>query len=85
LELIPGHASEWDVTVRGADKLAATFRENQDLAYLYRELTTLRLDVPIDESLSDLEWNGVPRAKFETFCNAVGFDPEAIRVHRWAD
>jgi 5'-3' exonuclease len=84
LELIPGHASEWDVTVRGADKLATTFRENQDLAYLYRELTTLRLDVPIEESLDDLEWKGVPRARFEQFCASVGFDPESIRVHRWA-
>jgi len=84
LELIPASAADWEVTVRGAEKLAATLRESLDLAYAYRELTTLRLDVPIEESLADLEWKGVPRQKFEEFCSAVGFDPEAIRVHRWA-
>ena len=84
LELIPPSAADWDVAVRGAEKLALTFRENLELAYAYRELTTLRLDVPIDESLSDLAWKGVPRDRFEEFCTRVGFDPETIRVHRWA-
>jgi 5'-3' exonuclease len=84
LELIPESAADWDLTVRSADKLAATLRENKELAYLYRELTTLRFDVPIEESLFDLEWRGVPRPVFEEFCSQVGFDPETIRVHRWA-
>ncbi len=84
LELIPESAADWDLTVRGAEKLAATLRENIDLAYVYRELTTLRLDVPIQESLPDLEWRGVSRPRFEEFCSSVGFDPETIRVHRWA-
>jgi 5'-3' exonuclease len=85
LELIPMSSTDWEVTVRGGEKLAATFRDNQELVYLYRELTTLRLDVPIDETLADLEWKGVPRPRFEQFCASVGFDPESIRVHRWAD
>jgi 5'-3' exonuclease len=84
LELIPESAADWDLTVRGADKLAATLRESRELAFAYRELTTLRLDVPIEETLSDLEWRGVPRAAFEEFCSEVGFDPETIRVHKWA-
>ena len=83
LELIPLEAAEWEVTVRGADKLAATLREYLQEVYLYRELTTLRLDVPIAETLDDLEWRGVPREVFEAFCRRVGLDPEAIRVHRW--
>ncbi len=85
LELIPESAADWGVTVRGGDKLAATLRDSQELVYLYRELTTLRLDVPIEESLPDLEWMGVPRSRFESFCASVGFDSESIRVHRWAD
>jgi 5'-3' exonuclease len=85
LELIPVSAAEWGVTVRGADKLAATLLENLDLAFMYRELTTLRLDVPIEETLADLEWRGVPRGRFEEFCSRVGFDPDAIRVHRWEE
>jgi 5'-3' exonuclease len=85
LELIPESAADWEVTVRGGDKLATVLRENQELAHLYRELTTLRFDVPIEESLADLEWKGVPRPQFEDFCASVGFDAEAIRVHRWAE
>jgi hypothetical protein len=83
--LIPDSAADWEVTVRGADKLASVLRENQEAVYLFRELTTLRFDVPIEESLADLEWRGVPRSAFETFCASVGFDPDSIRVHRWAD
>lgn len=84
LELIPDSAAEWEVTVRGAEKLADTLIAMRDQAFLYRDLTTLRLDVPIAESLSDLEWKGVPREKFHNFCGDVGLNPEAFRVHRWA-
>ncbi|HZD24509.1 MAG TPA: 5'-3' exonuclease H3TH domain-containing protein, partial [Acidimicrobiia bacterium] len=84
LELIPADPSEWGVNVRGADKLAATLAECQEEVYLYRELTTLRLDVLLEEELSDLEWRGVPEERFRTFCTEMGFDPDAINVHRWA-
>ncbi len=84
LELIPQRAAEWEVAVRGADKLAATLAESVDDVHLYRDLTMLRLDVPLTEELKDLEWKGVPRSAFEAFCGEMGFDPEAIRVDRWA-
>jgi 5'-3' exonuclease len=85
LELIPPRASDWGLVVRGAEKLAASLAENQEAVYLFRELTTLRLDVPIEEDLSDLEWRGVPERRFREFCAAMGFDADAINVHRWAD
>ena len=85
LELIPTDATEWGISVRGAEKLAATLAEHQEEVYLYRELTTLRLDVPIAENLSDLEWKGVPEDRFRAFCAEMGFDPDSISVHRWAD
>ncbi len=85
LELIPASAGDWEVTVRSADKLAATLRDHQEEVFLFRELTTLRLDVPITESLEDLEWQGVPRETFEGFCSRVGLDPDAIRVDRWRE
>ena len=84
LELIPDDFGEWEATVRGGDKLAATLAAMRAEAYLYRDLTTLRLDVPIQESLDDLEWKGVPEARFREFCSGVGFDPESIRIPRWA-
>ena len=84
LELIPADPAEWGVIVRGADKLAATLAACQEEVYLFRELTTLRLDAPIEESLEDLEWRGVPEDRFREFCDRMGFDADAINVHRWA-
>ncbi|MGH8946175.1 MAG: flap endonuclease, partial [Acidimicrobiia bacterium] len=60
-------------------------RTRREEAFLYRELTTLRLDVPLKEELEDLEWQGVPRDRFLAFCDTMGLDPEAVRVDRWAD
>ena len=34
-------------------------------------IDTLRRDVPLDETLPDLEWKGVRRAEFEAVCNAA--------------
>lgn len=84
LELIPPSEADWDVQLRSAARLAGTLRDHQEEAYLYRELTTLRLDVPIEESLEDLEWRGVPKDRFVRFCEGLGLDHSAIRVHRWA-
>jgi 5'-3' exonuclease len=85
LELIPPDPADWGVQVRGAEKLAAVLAQNQEAVYLFRELTTLRLDVPFEEELADLEWKGVPEERFHRFCASVGFDADAINVHRWAE
>jgi 5'-3' exonuclease len=83
LEMIPVSVDDWEVRPRGAEKLAVTLQERQADVYLYRELTTLRLDVPLEEELAGLEWKGVPKDRFTTFCDEMGFDAESIRVHRW--
>ena len=57
IERIPPSARDWRVRVRGADTLAATLRERREDALLYRLLATLVTDVPLQESLSDLEWH----------------------------
>ncbi len=74
LEDIPLSADDWDVTVRSAAKLAATFAERQDDVYLYRDLTTLRTDVPLAESLDDLRWRGVDWTELESLCLELGFE-----------
>lgn len=84
LELIPDSSADWGVTVRSAPKLAETLQQHRAEAMLYRELTTLRLDVPIKETLEDLEWQGVPRGPFVEFVSRFGVDPDSIRVERWA-
>ena len=45
---------------------------HRDDALLYRELTRLRTDVPLAESLTDLAFAGVPRERFAAWCDTVG-------------
>ena len=44
LEDIPADPDAWEVTVRGAPKLATTLREDFDNAVLFKDLATLRVD-----------------------------------------
>ncbi len=85
LEGIPLDASLWDVKLRGADKLAVTLRERMGDALLYRFLAQLRTDVPLPDSLSDLRWKGVPRGRYEAFCDELGFERLKERPTRWLD
>jgi 5'-3' exonuclease len=82
IEAIPPRASAWNVAVRGADRLAATLAERRDEALLYKRLATLREDVPLRESLEDLEWRGA-RPELRGFCERIGFEDFAARVRRW--
>lgn len=85
IEEIPDSEADWDVKVRGAAKLAATLREKRDEALLYRHLATLRRDVPLSESIADLEWRGVKRDDYEALCEELGFNEIATRPHLWQD
>jgi 5'-3' exonuclease len=58
IEHIPDDARAWQVGVRGASALAAELSATREQALLYRELATLRRDVPLPEQLSDLAWQG---------------------------
>jgi 5'-3' exonuclease len=82
IEAIPAAASDWDVKVRAAERLAATLAERRDEALLYKRLATLRSDVPLRESLEDLEWRGA-RKELRDLCKRIGFDDFPQRVRRW--
>ncbi|AFE09942.1 5-3 exonuclease family protein [Corallococcus coralloides DSM 2259] len=86
LESIPDDAAEWTVKVRGADKLAATLKAHREDARLYRTLATLVEDAPLPgtASLADLEWKGVPEARFKAFCEGLGLKSLQRRPKRWA-
>jgi 5'-3' exonuclease len=84
LERIPNEASAWTVPVRGADRLAATLAEMREEALLYRTLATLRLDVPLTESLDDLAFRGVPRAAFDAICERLDTRDLRARPIRFA-
>ncbi|RKH23110.1 flap endonuclease [Corallococcus sp. CA041A] len=86
LESIPDNAAEWTVKVRGADKLAATLKAHREDARLYRTLATLVEDAPLPgtTSLADMEWKGVPEARFKAFCEGLGLKSLQRRPKRWA-
>ncbi len=58
LEHIPGRADRWDVTVRGAKRLAATLAANRAAALLFRDLATLRDSAALFQDVDELEWKG---------------------------
>jgi 5'-3' exonuclease len=74
LESIPLDGRGWPGSVRGADRLAATLRERLADVLLYRELATLRRDVPLRESLEDLRYRGPDEARLRQI---LGPEPQA--------
>jgi 5'-3' exonuclease len=85
LEQVPRDPRLWPEGLRGRDLLAQTFFSHFEEALLYRTLATLRTDAPIDDSLTALEYRGVPREAFETFCAQAGVNGLRARVNRWAE
>jgi 5'-3' exonuclease len=58
IEDVPAAGRDWKVEVRGRDRLAATLSDSLDLAYLFRDLATLRSDAPVLADADDLRWRG---------------------------
>jgi 5'-3' exonuclease len=84
IEDIPDDPEQWDVRPRGAQAVAASLAERREEAALYKRLTTLRLDVPITESLDQLQWAGVPKQEYQALCAELGFERMIDLPHRWA-
>ena len=84
IEDIPDDAEQWGVKVRGAKSLAQNLAAHREDAMLYKELATLRLDVPIAEALDDLEWAGAKRNEYRALCVECGFDRLLDAPHKWA-
>lgn len=83
LEAIPRDAGRWEIEVRGAARLAANLAAADDVVGLYRQLATLRRDVPLTEELADLVWIGVRREEFSALCDELGVTGLRERPHRW--
>ena len=63
LENIPDAVGQWEVTLRGSAKLAATLAEQREQAMLFRKIATLAYDAPTFDSLEELAWTG-PSSEF---------------------
>ena len=55
---IPKDPKKLPLSLGRATTLINNLQENYDDALLFRELSTLRVDVPLKEKLSDLKWQG---------------------------
>jgi 5'-3' exonuclease len=83
LEQIPTYPYQWKVKPRGALQLAATLTAHREEALLYRTLATLVETVPLTTSIEDLRFQGVPRARFETWCDTIGVTTLKSAPKRW--
>jgi 5'-3' exonuclease len=71
LERIPERAADWDVSVRGAARLALTLADQGERARLFRALATLRADAPIGTDVDALRWVG-PRPELAAWSERLG-------------
>jgi 5'-3' exonuclease len=58
IESIPADARDWHVNAASASTLAATLQRDRERALLFRELATLRTDIPLFASVDELRWDG---------------------------
>ncbi len=65
IDLIPRDWRTWGVNVR-AGALSVTLEKDRALAMLFRDLATLRTDIPVFESVDELEWRA-PTPAFDHF------------------
>jgi len=57
IEAIPHAPGQWDITVRGSAKLAASLADHYDDALLFRRIATIRTDVEVG-AVDDWRWAG---------------------------
>jgi 5'-3' exonuclease len=64
IERIPDDWREWKVNAASPARLAAALASDRERAFLFRDLATLRADIPLFTSVDELEWKG-PTPAFE--------------------
>ncbi|MBK9925351.1 MAG: flap endonuclease [Anaerolineales bacterium] len=82
IESIPKDPKKIPLSLGRATTLLENLQTNYENALLFRELSTLRTDVPLKETLNDLKWQGAhPRLK--KLCEEVGESRIPERVTKW--
>ena len=84
IEHIPEDPEKWEVSVRGAKKLAVTLNENRSLALLFRQIATLSYDAPTFGSIDELHWEG-PGSDFVQIAEKLDATRLIERAERLAD
>ena len=82
IESIPNDPGKLGLGLGRATTLAENLQQNYKDALLFRELSTLRTDVPLKETFNDLKWQGAyPRLK--KLCRQLGDERIPERIARW--
>lgn len=82
IENIPDDITQWNISAGRARRLAENLAAENEQAFLYRRLTTLRTDVPLTETVADLEWRGA-QVQLRQLCKELGVTDLPERVPRW--
>jgi 5'-3' exonuclease len=85
IESIPDDAGKWkikSIAPGRASSLTESLSQRREEALLYRQLATLRTDVPLNEKLSDLKWQGAYE-RLKNVCQKLGDERIPERVSRW--
>jgi 5'-3' exonuclease len=77
LEEIPKDWRTWDSSIARARSLSDALTNAWSDALLFRDLATLRLDVPVFDTIEDLRWKG-PRSDFARLSDEMKM-PEVLR------
>ncbi len=82
LEDVPAAGEDWGVGVRNPGRLAATLRENFELALLFRRIATLETDADVLADVDELRWTGPERELVELTeqIGGLGLAERAIRL-----
>jgi 5'-3' exonuclease len=70
LELVPKDWRQWHASIRKARLLSASLFSAWNDALLFRTLATLRIDVPVFDTIEDLRWKG-PAPSFAGYCQQI--------------
>ena len=84
LESIPNDPHQLGLGSARAVRLWENLASHWQEALLYRQLASLRLDVPLPETLADLEWKGA-HARLAAICHELGDNEFPGRVSRWRE
>ena len=79
LENIPDDWRTWGVNAANPAALSLTLSRDRDYAFLFRNLATLRNELPLFESVDELRWNG-PTPEFPAL--AARFDAAVTEATR---
>ncbi len=82
IESIPSDPHQLGLGLGRATTLMENLQKNYKDALLFRELSTLRKDVPLKESSDDLRWQGA-HPRLRELCHELGDERTPERVPKW--